>query len=382
MDPKTLSFPEFASRRLHGDRERLTREWVEKISTRLDLPPRRVLPTRELLDHIPEVLSRAAQFLVAPDVDTLAAESIVTEEMRGIVHLRRRQGYEMHEILREFDELARILDAAALRWIDEYPGDPDAKRVGEVFGRLNRVPLLMSEITVRILDGERRDLLRQLGNVQEQERRRLSRELHDQLGQLLTGLLLGLRSLERVADPHERSARIRELEALAGLAVRGVQDLALELRPPALESLGLEQALRHHIEEWAERNGIEADFESIGLDGARLPAEIEIALFRVAQEGLTNVLKHAAASRVGVLLERRRGTAGIIVEDDGDGFEVDPVLSAPEKSRSLGLRGMRERVALLGGTLHLESSPGGGTTLFVRIPDPAGASSPPGAGSG
>src|SRR5690606_24768923 len=110
--------------------------------------PRRVLPHEELCDHLPAVLGKVADFLVSPEVERLTAERLVLNDMQNIARLRRRQGYDVQEIIREFDELAQILDGAALRWVEEYPGTPDPKEVGRVFGRLNRAPLLMGEVTV------------------------------------------------------------------------------------------------------------------------------------------------------------------------------------------------------------------------------------------
>jgi signal transduction histidine kinase len=213
-------------------------------------------------------------------------------------------------------------------------------------------------------------LLRQLVTAEEEERRRISQELHDRMGQLLTGLLLGLRALPREADAGEREARLADLVQLTDQIAREMQSLALELRPPALDNLGLQLALQGHLETWSDRHGLEADFHSTGLDGERFPREVEITLYRVVQEGLTNVLKHAGASHVSLLLERRGRNLIAILEDDGAGFAVEEVLASPEKSGRLGLRGMRERMAVLGGTLVIESSPGSGTTVFARIPDP------------
>jgi PAS domain S-box-containing protein len=217
-------------------------------------------------------------------------------------------------------------------------------------------------------EAARGEVLRQLVTVEEDERRRISRELHDSVGQLVTGLMLGLRALERAPQGKER---LSDLQRLADRIARELQHTATELRPPALDSLGLAPALRSHLEEWSERSAIACDFHASGMDAQRLPQELETTVYRVVQEGLTNVLKHAAATRVGLVLERRRGMVSAILEDDGRGFDVDAVLAAPEKARRLGLRGMRERVALLGGELQIESAPGIGTTLFVRLPDPA-----------
>jgi signal transduction histidine kinase len=376
MNQAVSTFEKFAAARLVSDRNLITRDWVTTLSAQLGVAPRRVLPHHDMLDHIPVVLAMAADFLLVPDPDRLTAEQMVVEEMRDIALLRRGQGFDVQEIIREFDELARLLDAAALRWLDDYSGVPDPRDVGRVFGRLNRVPLLMGQITVGVIEEERNSLLRQLAVAEEEERLRLSRELHDQMGQLVTALLLGLRGLRGGSASAGRPEKIAELEQLADRIAREVQQLALDLRPPALDTLGLPAALENLLHEWSARNGIESDLQSIGITGERFPVEVETMLYRIAQEGLTNVLKHARASHVSIVLERRGGYLSIILEDDGDGFDLDEVLVAPEKARRLGLRGMRERVARLGGSLEIEASPGVGTSLYIRAPVPAGELAP------
>ncbi|MBV9772576.1 MAG: PAS domain S-box protein [Gemmatimonadetes bacterium] len=245
-------------------------------------------------------------------------------------------------------------------------------KIGQDVTRRRQVEEELRESEARLRsEAARSEVLRQLVTAVEDERRRLARELHDQMGQQVTGLRLALRALEGAEDPEERASRIVALERLADAIARDIQGLALKLRPPALDNLGLPLALQSHLEEWSERHGVACDFHSVGLEGARLPGEVETTLYRVVQEGLTNVLKHAGATRVGLVLERRRGMVSMILEDDGAGFDVDRALASQEKAKRLGLRGMRERVALVGGEMEIESSPGIGTTLFVRVPDPA-----------
>lgn len=373
MDRTTLSFEQYSAQRLRGDREQITRDWVDRLARQLHVDPQRVLPHQRLLDDVPVVLELAAEFLLTPDTERMRGEQFVTDEMRNIAGLRRRQGYDVREIIREFDELAQVLDGAALCWVDDYPGSPDPRSVGRVFGRLNRVPLLMGEITVGAVEDERNDLLRRLAAAEEEERLRLSRELHDQVGQLVTALLLGLKSLKRGEGAGDQSAQIQELELLADRIARETQQLALDLRPPALDNLGLRLALENLAREWSERTGVEADFQAVGVEGDRFSPEVESAVYRICQEALNNVLKHAEAGHASVILERRGRDLGLIVEDDGSGFDVEHTLALPEKARRLGVRGMRERVGRLGGSLEIESREGGGTTLFVRFPAAARA---------
>ena len=212
-------------------------------------------------------------------------------------------------------------------------------------------------------------VLRRLSEAQETERGRISRELHDRLGQDLTALKLGLQIL-RKHGPFAGAIQdtVGNLDKLADGLMRDIHRLAWELRPSALDDLGLEMALQRYTTEWSEASGIRVDFHSDGLNANRLPLEFETALYRVTQEALTNVLRHAKARRISVLLERRHGFASLIIEDDGQGFDLRAVLDAPATRGRLGLLGMQERVNLVGGTLDIESSPGQGATIFVRLP--------------
>jgi signal transduction histidine kinase len=288
----------------------------------------------------------------------------------------------LEELALELREANYQLLRSALRkeeWAEEIEGERRTlerinqeleRRVVERTAALERTnEALTAEIAERErVEQARRELLHQLIQTEEQERRRISRELHDQLGQQLTALLLGLRAARNEAENAALAERLRSLERLAGETARDVQSLAVELRPPALDTLGLVAALQSHLDEWSTRHGIEYDFHARGLRGTRLSRDVETTLYRVIQEALTNVVKHARARRVGLLLERRVGTAQAILEDDGAGFDVDRVLASPETARRLGVRGMRERLALVGGDLEIESTPGSGTTLYARVP--------------
>jgi signal transduction histidine kinase len=173
-------------------------------------------------------------------------------------------------------------------------------------------------------------------------------------------------------DPSPARDRLQNLQALTDLVAREVHNLALELRPTALDDLGLQSALANYAERWSERSGVEVDCHALGLDGDRLPAPVETALYRVVQEALTNVLKHAGARRVSLILQRFPGQAVAVVEDDGGGFDAESVTAPARDGGRLGLIGMRERLALVGGTLTVESIPGRGTTVIARVPLTAG----------
>ena len=209
-----------------------------------------------------------------------------------------------------------------------------------------------------------RDALRSVVSAQELERERLARELHDETGQALTSILLGLKELEdagSAADVTSATARLRELVVTT---LQDVRRLAVELRPKALDDFGLVPALERLVETFQEQTGIEVIMEP-QLGQERLPSEIETALYRIIQEALTNVVKHAQASRVSIVLSRRVNTVSAVFEDDGRGFSVDET-----RDGGLGLLGMKERLSLLDGRLQIESSSDGGTTLVAEVPVP------------
>jgi two-component system, chemotaxis family, CheB/CheR fusion protein len=215
----------------------------------------------------------------------------------------------------------------------------------------------------------RQQLLRQLVTAQEEERRRIARELHDQMGQDLTVLLLALKAV-RDAAPADSSIHedIEPLQALVMRIGREVRTLALQLRPPSLDELGLVATLVNYVAEWSARARIAVDFHTIALEEQRLPSAIETALYRLAQEALTNVLKHAQATNVSLIIDRRADEVQMIIEDNGVGFDVAAARRNAHTEHRLGLVGMEERVAHLGGTLTIESAVGSGMTIFVRIP--------------
>lgn len=216
---------------------------------------------------------------------------------------------------------------------------------------------------------EREELLRRLVTAQEEERHRIARELHDQMGQYLAALMIGLKLLGNSLESHpSANSNIAQLQELTLSFSQEMRRLALELRPSALDDLGLQTALINYLDEWSERYKIKIDFHSNGLNKQRLPLEIETTLYRVIQEALTNIQKHSQARRVSIILENRKGRVMAVLEDNGVGFDVEAALNAPAAERRLGLRGMRERVEAVGGTFEIESTPDVGTTIVARIP--------------
>jgi signal transduction histidine kinase len=207
-----------------------------------------------------------------------------------------------------------------------------------------------------------RDALRRVVSGQELERRRLARELHDETGQALTSILLGLRAVEESGTPDEMSTAASHLRELVVGTLQDVRRLAVQLRPKALDDFGLVAAVERLVQTFSEATAIRVDVEA-QLGDKRLPAEVETTLYRIVQEALTNIVKHAGASRVSILLVRSSGSATVVIEDDGQGF--DP---AKLREDGMGIIGMRERVELHEGRLTVESTPGSGATLVAEVP--------------
>jgi signal transduction histidine kinase len=209
-----------------------------------------------------------------------------------------------------------------------------------------------------------RESLRKLVEGQEIERRRLARELHDETGQALTSVLLGLKAVEDAKDEQQVREAAASLRELVVATLQDVRRLAVELRPKALDDFGLVPALERLVQTFVEATGLDVQLEA-QLGEERLPPAVETTLYRVVQEALTNVAKHAAARRASIVLMRRGATVTAVVEDDGNGFS--PEATVPNAD-GIGLSGMRERVALVEGRFQLESAPGSGTTLVVEVP--------------
>ena len=204
------------------------------------------------------------------------------------------------------------------------------------------------------------DALRRVVEAQELERRRLARELHDQTGQELTSVLLGLKAVEEAGSDEERAQALAAVRGQVVETLHDVRRLAVELRPKALDDFGLVAALERLRETFAEQTGMRVDFEA--QIGDRLPSDVETALYRIVQEALTNIVKHAQAGAVSIVLTRSARSITAVIEDDGRGFALD------EDRDGLGLLGMGERLALLGGKLKLESTRGAGTTIVAEVP--------------
>jgi signal transduction histidine kinase len=227
-------------------------------------------------------------------------------------------------------------------------------RLAEIFAARAAVAVSLSERVAR-------DMLRRVVEAQEMERRRLARELHDETGQALTSILLGVKAIRASDSPAAAERAEADVRAQVVQALQDVRALAVELRPTALDDFGLMPALERLAETFQARSGLETVVQA-NLDG-RLPPEIETVLYRVVQEALTNIVKHAGAEHVSIVVTSRDRSVAATVDDDGRGFAMDDV-----REDALGLLGMRERLALVGGTLEIESSRESGTTIAAQVP--------------
>jgi two-component system sensor histidine kinase UhpB len=298
---------------------------------------------------------RAWERLLHPDDMPRAQE--LTEGVKrgeqfyeGEFRLRHKEGHYVHVLSRGYP-------------VRREPGGPVVRIVGTHFDLTAR----------RQADAERTraELLTRMVFAQEDERRRIAREMHDQFGEQLTTLALNIGALkEACSDLPDLRVQVDALDAIAKQLDRDVDHLVWELRPTALDDLGLRAALTNYVQNWSRRVNIPAELHMPGLLDERLPSEAETTLYRIAQEALNNVAKHARATSVEIILERRADHVLLVVEDDGVGFE--PAQSASDR-QGFGLLGMQERAALVGATLQIESTEQG-TTILVRMPMPPGNS--------
>jgi signal transduction histidine kinase len=208
---------------------------------------------------------------------------------------------------------------------------------------------------------------RELIVTQEEERRRIARDLHDHLGQQLTALRLSLAVCkERAGDDETLRQHLAKAESSATRLDADIEFLAWELRPSQLDQ-GLVTAIDRYGREWSNHFRVAIDIHTSPIDEARLPPQAALNLYRIAQEALNNVAKHAQATQVAVILEQRDERVVLVIEDNGRGFDMSRKNAGSHEQR-LGLSGMRERAALAAGTTHVESTPGKGTTVIVQIP--------------
>ncbi|HTH52013.1 MAG TPA: sensor histidine kinase [Pyrinomonadaceae bacterium] len=245
------------------------------------------------------------------------------------------------------------------------------QRVKERTAELRSTNLRLQEKMRQAEDAENRAhlLLRELVEAQENERARIARDLHDELGQQVTSLRLHLSQLSRDLANHPAARDTLALsEREAEKIDTQISFLAWKIRPTTIEEMGLAKALQGYIREWSRNFDVVVEFRTGRSLRKRLLPEIEVNVYRIAQESLNNIAKYAEAKRVDVLMNVKDNEMSLIVEDDGKGFDTNAASDRRGGDGGLGIRGMQERAALLGGDVHIESTPGKGTTVFVRIP--------------
>lgn len=232
--------------------------------------------------------------------------------------------------------------------------------MAENLDRMQRELQRKDEIRLQLLD--------ELMVAQEEERKRIARELHDETSQALTSIMVGLKLLEQAQTLEETRRQTVELRLVAARVLEEVHRLALELRPSLLDDLGLAHALQKYGEDFGNKTGLDVDYQILAPGKRRFSPQMEIAIYRIVQEALTNIARHAHARHVSIVLSVQPVIARVIVEDDGCGFDVAQAVRGSGREGKLGLFGMQERAALLGGELTIESSPETGTTLILEIP--------------
>jgi PAS domain S-box-containing protein len=325
--------------------------------------------------------------LLHPD-DREVVREVVDGVLRGErdytleFRLRHRDGHYVHVLSRGYP-VRRERDGVVARIVGTHFDLSERKRTEEALRRAREeLEIRVEERTAELAQANaallsemlereraeraRTDLLSRLVFAQEDERRRIAREMHDQFGEQLTALGLRIRTIKDRCgnDPH-LSPEVSALEQVAQQLDQDVDHLVWELRPTALDDLGLRAALANYVQDWSVRVGVRADLHTNGLSADRLTSEVETTLYRIAQEALNNIAKHARAENVDVILERRPDQVSLIIEDDGVGFEQGNT-STPHQG--FGLLGMQERAALVGATVQIESAAGEGTTIIVRMP--------------
>jgi signal transduction histidine kinase len=345
----------------------------------LDLVVRRL---RELLGARVVALalpsgSNDLRFAAVAGADDLLGTTFSRSESKSGAVLERRRSERIDSVMDDpevHQEVSRRLAARTGMWVpliarNEAIGvleihdkeGPDARFNHDDF-RLAETFAARAAVAVELSQRVARDAVRRVVEAQELERQRLARELHDETGQALTSILLGLKPLEEALAEHPARAALTELREQVVSALQNVRRLAVELRPAVLDDFGLVPALERLIDAFAEQSDVQVDFHS-ALGETRLPSEVETALYRVVQEALTNIVKHANATRISVSVARREPGVAAVIEDDGAGFD-----QRTASEGGVGLLGMRERLALLDGRLEVESRPGAGTTVVAEVP--------------
>ncbi len=315
------------------------------------------LTTRSVITPV-QALTAATRRIAAGDLDTpikAQARDEIGTLAQSFDAMRARLKKSMDEIqawTRQLDERVRERTAALAAVAEEN---------ARLYAELQRKEQLRGELLHRVI------------SAQEEERKRISRELHDETCQILTGLAYGLDNVAELADTPAMQRQLERMRAMTETALDGVHRIILDLRPSMLDHLGLVPALRWYAETLFKRQGIHFTIHDIG-DARRLPPPIETTLFRVVQEAINNIARHSQAQYANLVFEFATDKVEVRVTDDGVGFNPASVAGAPDGKRGLGLMGMAERMSTIGGEFYLRSAPGQGTTIRLSAPIGDGAS--------
>jgi two-component system sensor histidine kinase UhpB len=263
--------------------------------------------------------------------------------------------------LQHFVEAASLFGRGEFKKTISFKSDDEIKKLAESFN-------MMAKTLTEKMRLERK-YLSQIIEVQENERRRISRELHDEIGQALYAIQFNLEMVDK--DLPQTTAVVRgrlgEAKSLSSQTLTAMRQLSLDLRPTMLDDLGLVPTLRWYIQNFSNRLDIYSNFETMGFE-EKLPPQIETAFYRIVQEALNNIAKHAQADRVEISLVKRDSRIYASIQDNGRGFDLDRVLHPESPERGFGIVGIQERVSLLGGQMEIQSTPGYGTLIDIEIP--------------
>jgi PAS domain S-box-containing protein len=251
--------------------------------------------------------------------------------------------------------------------------DDDGVVVGLVGVNRNVSALMSAQDALRESETQRTKLLEQMIAVQEEERARIARELHDQVGQELTSVLIGLRVIESATTTEDATRQATALREVTAGTLEDVRQIAFDMRPSSLDDLGMETALRRDLEVLSQNAGFGSTFHAHNAEGISLPTEMEVGLYRIAHTALTNVVRHARAQNVAVVMQTQRVNDGcrvsLLIEDDGVGFDADAVAQGPVEGR-FGILSMQERARLMGGEVTVDSAPGEGVSVLIEVVSP------------
>ena len=263
--------------------------------------------------------------------------------------------------LQHFVETVSLIGHGDFRRTVTFKSDDEIKRLADTFNFMARA--LTDKMRLE------RKYLSQIIEAQENERRRISRELHDEIGQALTAIKFNLDMIDKdLPQTHPiLRGRLGEAKSLSNQTITAMRQLSMDLRPTMLDELGLIPTLRWYVQNFSKSLGIDSQFQAIGVE-EKLPPQIETAFYRIVKEALNNISKHAEASQVEISLEQRDSTIYASIIDNGRGFDLDKVLHPESPERGFGIIGMQERISLLGGKIDIQSRPGFGTRIHIDVP--------------